>query len=63
MANIYKKVKEYVTQHNLLYPGYRTYCIIIKKYLKDLRIFAHEGSKKYKEKYDLLYMREAANTP
>jgi putative transposase len=62
MTNIYKKIKEYAIEYNLSYPSYRTCCIIIKEIPKDLSILAHEGSKKYKEKYDLLYMRETSSS-
>ena len=59
IKNIYKKTKEYAGKHNFPCPSYRTCCHIVKEMPQDLTFLAHEGSKRYKEKYDLLYMREA----
>lgn len=57
-ASIHRKIKEYAIKHHLNYPSYRTVHVIINNIGKDLVALAHEGSRKYKEKYDLLYMRE-----
>lgn len=60
-ASVHRKIKEYAIKHHLNYPSYRTVHVIINNIGKDLIALAHEGSRKYKEKYDLFYMRESNN--
>lgn len=58
-ASIYREIRKYAKIHPLKYPSYRTICNIISQLPHDLTTLAHQGSKQYKEQFDLLYIREA----
>lgn len=61
ISNIHGLIKEYCHKHNIKPPGYRSICRVISKIPDDLVLLAREGSKVYKQKYDLLHIRSAEN--
>jgi putative transposase len=58
-ASLYRQVREYTQKNNKPFPCYRTLCSIINRLPKPLTVLAQEGSKSYKQQFDLLYIREA----
>ena len=58
-ANIHRMLKPYCTKEAIKYPSYRTVCKIIQSIPEDIITLSHKGSKAYKDKYDLLCIREA----
>ncbi len=57
-SNIHKMIIEHCEKNNIYIPSYTTVRNIINNIPKDLTCLSHEGTKTYKEKYDLLLMRE-----
>lgn len=60
-ASVYRKVKEHSLKHRQKCPSYRTVCHIISQIPKSMKTLAHEGSKAYKQQFDLLYHHEATS--
>ncbi len=58
-AVIFRQIKNYQEEKGLKYPKYRTVCNILSKIPKSILTLAHQGTKSYSEKFDLLYRREA----
>lgn len=58
-ANIYRLLLNYCESKNMMVPSYRNICKIISLIPDDLATLSHYGSKRYKQKYDLLCIREA----
>lgn len=61
-ASIFRKIKEYSIKHDQKYPSYRTVSHIIKQLPAGMKTLAHEGSKSYKQQFDLLYNHEARSS-
>lgn len=59
VASIYRQVIIYARSNELTIPSYSTVYKIINKISPDLITLAHDGSKSYQQKFDLLYIREA----
>jgi len=59
-ASIFRKIKGHAIKHNQKYPSYRTVSYIINHLPKGMKTLAHEGSKSYKQQFDLLYNHEAS---
>lgn len=58
-ANIYRLLLNYCEKNKITVPSYRSICKIISLIPDDLTTLSHFGSKVYKQKYDLLYIRES----
>ena len=58
-ASIHKLVVEHCHKNNLKAPSYRSGCRIIYNVPDDLAILGREGSKAYRQQYDLLHIRAA----
>jgi len=58
-AAVYRKIKEYQIAQQSPCPKYRTICKILSNIPESMLTLAHEGSKAYKEKFDLLHRFEA----
>jgi putative transposase len=58
-ANIYRLLAKYYQNKNITPPSYRTVCHIIHLIPDDLITLSHQGAKVYKQKYDLLCIRNA----
>ncbi len=58
-ANIYRLLSNYCEKNKITIPSYRNICKIINLIPNDLATLSHFGSKVYKQKYDLLYIRES----
>ncbi len=58
-ANIHKLITEYCHQNNLKAPSYRSVCRIIFNIPDDMVLLGQQGSKAYKQQYDLLHIRAA----
>jgi len=58
-ANIHKLITEYCHQNNLKTPSYRSVCRVIFNIPDDMVLLGQQGSKAYKQQYDLLHMRAA----
>ena len=58
-ANIYRLLLKFYQNKNINPPSYRTVCHIISLIPDDLITLSHKGSKIYKQKYDLLCIRNA----
>jgi len=56
-ANIHKLITEYCRQKNLKAPSYRSVCRVIFNIPDDMVLFGQQGSKEYKQEYDLLHIR------
>ncbi|PON13937.1 hypothetical protein C2W62_31710 [Candidatus Entotheonella serta] len=59
VATIHRKAMQIATEKGLHPPGYRTVYDLIQQMDPALLMLAHDGSKEYRETYDLLYRREA----
>lgn len=59
-ANIYRLLLNYCEKKAITVPSYRNVCKIISLIPDDLIVLSRFGSKAYKQKYDLLYIRESA---
>jgi putative transposase len=58
-ANIYRLLSPYCKKNNLSAPSYRSVCNIISFIPDDITLLSHKGSKAYKQKYDLLCIRDS----
>ena len=58
-ASIYRLVVSYCQTKGYYQPSYRSVCNIIRLIPKDIAFLSHEGSNAYKQKYDLLCMRNS----
>jgi len=58
-ANIYRLLLNYCEKNKIIPPSYRNVCKIISLVPDDLATLSHHGSKVYKQKYDLLCIRES----
>lgn len=58
-ASIHKLVVEHCHKNNVKAPSYRSVCRIIFNIPDDLALFGREGSKAYRQQYDLLHIRAA----
>lgn len=58
-ANVYRLLLNYCKKNKITIPSYRNVCKIISLIPDDLVTLSHFGSKVYKQKYDLLYIRES----
>lgn len=58
-ANIHKLIIEYCHQNNLKAPSYRSLCRIIFNIPDDMVLLGQQGSKAYRQQYDLLNIRAA----
>lgn len=61
IANIQAETVRISKEHNWISPSYSTVERITKQLDPALMILAHEGSKVYQEKYDLIYRHQAAS--
>jgi putative transposase len=59
-AAIYRRVRQVALEHNWAPPSYSTVYDVLRRLDPALVTLAHEGRKAYKERFDLLYRREAA---
>lgn len=59
IASIHRRIKEFTNSKNIKCPSYKTVSNIIKNMPHGLITLAHDGLKVYKDKFDLLYIREA----
>jgi len=58
-ANIYRLLLNYCEENKITVPSYRNICKIISLIPDDLTALSHHGTKVYKQKYDLLCIRES----
>lgn len=58
-ANIHRLIVEHCKQINIKVPSYRIICRIIHSIPGDLKMLGTQGSKAYKQKYDLIHIRSA----
>lgn len=58
-SNIHKLVSEHYKESDLYIPSYRTVCKIISNIPADLKFLKQQGTKAYKQKYDLLHIRNS----
>lgn len=58
-ANIHKLITEYCHQNNLKVPSYRSVCRVIFNIPDDMVLLGQQGSKAYRQQYDLLHIRAA----
>ena len=58
-ANIHTLITEYCHQNNLKVPSYRSVCRAIFNIPDDMVLLGQQGSKAYKQQYDLLHIRAA----
>ena len=58
-ANIYRLLLNYCEEKKITVPSYRNICKIISLIPDDLTALSHHGTKAYKQKYDLLCIRES----
>jgi putative transposase len=61
-ADIHRLILDYCHKKNLGIPSYRSVCRIIFNIPDDMVLLGQQGSKAYKQQYDLLHIR-AANNP
>lgn len=61
IASIHRKTVEIAKKNNLKEPSYQTVYNIVKKINPTLITLAQEGTKAYKEKYDLLFNRKSTH--
>ena len=59
-ASIYRLIVEYCQQKNIQAPSYRFVCRVIHNLPNDVKVLAGQGDKVYKQKFDLLYRRNAS---
>jgi putative transposase len=59
-AYVHRQVAAVATQRGWPIPSYRSVSAIIKQLDPGLLTLAHQGTKAYRERFDLLYRREAA---
>lgn len=57
-ASIYRKIS--TSQFNNECPSYRTVCSIIAQIPTSMTVLAHDGTKSYKQQFDLLCMHQAS---
>src|SRR5260370_5296040 len=60
-ASIHRQVSEIAKEQGWKPPSYERVRLIIKSLYPALVTFAHEGAAAYREKFDLLYRREATH--
>lgn len=58
-ANIHTLIKEYCNMNNLKVPSYRSVCRVISNIPDDMVLLGQQGSKTYRQQYDLLHIRVA----
>lgn len=58
-ANIHTLIKEYCNKNNLKVPSYRSVCRVISNIPDDMVLLGQQGSKTYRQQYDLLHIRVA----
>ena len=61
-ASIHRLLVRYCNDNKITAPSYRSVCKVISLIPDDIITLEHEGSKAYKQKYDLLHKR-SANRP
>ena len=61
-ASIYRKVQAATSELNTSCPSYRTTCSIIAKIPEDMVVLAHQGTKQYKQQFDLLCNHQAKHS-
>lgn len=61
-ASIYRKVQATTSELNTPCPSYRTICSIIAKIPEDMVVLAHQGTKQYKQQFDLLCNHQAKHS-
>jgi putative transposase len=61
-ASIFRKIKGYAIKNGQKYPSYSTVSHIINHLPEGMKALAHEGSKSYKQQFDLLYNHEASRS-
>ena len=59
IANIHRQIESYCDRSSLPIPSYRTVYGIVRDLDPGLITLAHEGSKAYKQAFDLLYTQES----
>lgn len=59
VAIIHRRVCEWAKQHHLKPPSYGTVYNLIRELPAGLTTLAHQGTKAYQQRFDLLYRREA----
>lgn len=60
-AAIHRLIQDYCQKKNLKIPSYRSVCRVIFNIPDDMLLLGQQGSKAYKQQYDLLYIRAADN--
>ena len=60
MAAVHRQVRTITEQHGWLQPSYATVHSIIRGLDPGLVMLAHDGPKKYADRFELLYRREAS---
>jgi putative transposase len=60
VANIYRRIKDHQQSQQLPYPKYRAVCDWLTQLPQPIITLAHEGSKHYSQKFDLLCLHEAS---
>ena len=61
-ASIYRKIQAITSEFNTHCPSYRTICSIIAKMPEDMVVLAHQGTKQYKQQFDLLCNHQAKHS-
>ena len=61
-ASIHRKVQATTAELNTPCPSYRTICSIIAKIPEDMVVLAHQGTKQYKQQFDLLCNHQAKHS-
>ncbi len=59
IASLHRQLKNYCEIKKINLPSYSVTRDIVKQIPKPLKYLASEGTKKYQEKYDIIYIREA----
>lgn len=58
-ASIYRQIQKIAANNKKTTPSYETVCSILNQIPKSLLTLAHKGKQAYKQKHDLLYIRES----
>lgn len=61
-ASIYRKIQTTAAELNVNCPSYRTICSIIAQIPNDMVVLAHQGTKTYKQQFDLLCNHQAKHS-
>lgn len=59
-ASVHRRITQIATERGWSPPSYSSVCSIIRDLDRGLVVLAHDGSKSYREQFDLLYRREAS---